>query len=332
MWLLNSFPGLYVVQTFLHSLIAILIIERAIKIWHINNPLSQFRYRIMTVVLPLFMLPVYQLINFERSSFAFREEEALFSMNRWLSLELWDFIPLSAVFLLVLGGTSVVFVFQEVIPVVRDIFERKRGNPLLTMSSGNEITEFVKRMSERLEIEPPPVIVIDDSNPFIYAAGSTNHTLFLTSGLIDLLDSEQLKSAIIHELAHIARMSNAAKWMIFMLRILMFFNPIVLLVFRRIVQDDEHICDDITVSLTNSPLVLASTLKVFYSSHSEFFSDPFGGVKELKEGVENYSHNLLLKERIARLEQPESYSDREFEWGKFLLTITVVGAVNYFVV
>jgi Zn-dependent protease with chaperone function len=331
-WLLNSPPGLYVVQTFLHSLIAILIIERAIKIWQIGNPLSQFRYRLMTVVLPLFMLPIYQLINPERSSFAFREEKAIFSMNRWLSLELWDVIPLSTVFLLVLGGTSVVFLFQEVIPVLRDLFARKREDPLLTVSSDGEVTEFVEEMSKKLEIEPPPVKVIDDSNPFIYASGSTNHTLFMTSGLIDILDTEQLHSAIIHELAHIARMSNAAKWMIFILRILMFFNPIALLVFRRIVQDDEHVCDDITVSLTNSPHVLASTLKVFYSSHSEVFSDPFVGVKTLKEGVKNYSHNLLLKERIARLEHPESYGDREFEWGKFLLTTGVVGMINYFIV
>ena len=253
-------------------------------------------------------------------------------MYRWLSLELWDLIPLSIIFMLLLGGTSVIFIIQEVIPVIRDLFARKNGNPLSAMPSGAEMTEFVKQMSGELGIEPPPVTVIEDSNPYIYAAGSTKHTLFITSGLIEVLDTEQLNSAVIHELAHIARMSNAAKWMIFILRVLMFFNPIVLLVFRRIVQDDEHICDDITVSLTKSPGVLASTLKVFYSSHSEFFSDPFGGVKELKEGVENYSHNLLLKERIARLEHTESYSDREFEWGKYLLTVGVVAVINYFVV
>jgi Zn-dependent protease with chaperone function len=286
----------------------------------------------MTLILPLFMLPVYQLINLERSSFAFREETALFSLNRWLSLELWGLIPLSSLFMLLLGITSVVFIIQEVIPVMRDLFERKTGNLLPGTSSEAEMTEYVKQISEMLGIEPPPVTVIEDSNPYIYASGSTKHTLYMTSGLIEVLDAEQVKSAVVHELAHIARMSNAAKWMIFILRVLMFYNPIVLLVFRRIVQDDEHICDDITVSLTKSPGVLASTLKVFYSSHSEFFSDPFGGVKELKEGVENYSHNLLLKERIARLEHSESYPDSKFEWGKYLVTVGMVAVINYFVV
>jgi len=40
----------------------------------------------------------------------------------------------------------------------------------------------------------------------------------------------------------------------------------------------------------------------------------------------------LLKERIARLESEKGYTDKEFEWGKFLLTIAVVAVINYFVV
>ena len=332
MWLLDSLLGIYVVQTFLHSLSAIVIIERAMQIWQIRNPLTQFRYRIMTLVLPVCMLPLYHLIDFGRSSFVFRQEKAIFSMDRWLSLEIWDLIPLTSVFMILLAVTSVVFFLQEVVPIVRDVLARKGDDFYSRLPSDPGVADLTKQMSEKLGIEPPPVTVLKDENPFIFTSGSRNHTLVLTSGLIEVLDREQLKSAIAHELAHIVRMSNATKWMIFLIRVLMFFNPIVLIVFRRIVQDDEHVCDDITASLTESPRVLASTLKVFYSSHSEFFSDAFGGVKALKEGAENYSHNLLLKERIARLESAEGYEDKEFEWGKFLLTIAAVAVVNYFVV
>jgi len=302
------------------------------KIWHINNPLTQFRYRIMTLVLPVFMLPLYQMINFSRGSFTFRQEKAIFSMDRWLSLEIWGLVPLTAVFMLILGATSFVFFLQEVVPIMRDLFARKGEDPYVSLSSDPGVDDLTRQMSAQLGIEPPPVTLLEDSNPFIVTSGSKNHALILTSGLLEVLDREQLKSAIAHELAHIARMSNATKWIVFVIRVLMFFNPIVLIVFRRIVQDDEHICDDITVSLTKSPRVLASTLKVFYASHSEFFSDAFVGVKALQEGVENHSHNLLLKERIARLESEKGYTDKEFEWGRFLLTITVVAVINYFVV
>jgi Zn-dependent protease with chaperone function len=286
----------------------------------------------MTLVLPACMLPLYQLINFERSSFSFRQDNAIFSMNTWLSMEIWDLVPLSTVFILLLTGTSFVFFLQEVIPVVKDVLARRENDFYNALSSDPEIDDLAKQLSEMLGIEPPPVAVVEDSHPLIFTSGTKKHTIVLTSGLIRLLDREQLKSAIAHELAHIARMSNATKWVIFLIRVLMFFNPIVLVVFRRIIQDDEHICDDITVSLTKGPRVLASTLKVFYSSHSDFFSAGLGGVNELKEGVENYSHNLLLKERIARLENWKGYEDKDFEWGKFVLTIAVVAVINYFVV
>jgi len=253
-------------------------------------------------------------------------------MDRWLSLEIWGLIPLTAVFTLLLALTSFVFFLQEVVPILRDAVARKREDPYVCLPADPVVDDLTRQMSGQLGIEPPPVTVLDDSNPFIVTSGSKNHALILTYGLLEVLDREQLKSAIAHELAHIARMSNATKWMVFVIRVMMFFNPIVLVVFRRIVQDDEHICDDITVSLTKSPRVLASTLKVFYASHSEFFSDAFVGVKALQEGVENYSHNLLLKERIARLESEKGYTDREFEWGRFLLTMAVVAVINYFVV
>jgi beta-lactamase regulating signal transducer with metallopeptidase domain len=223
------------------------------QIWQIQNPFTQFRYRIMTLVLPVCMLPLYHLINVGRSSFAFRQETAIFSMNKWLSLEIWDVIPLTSVFMLLLAGTSVVFFLQEVVPIMRDVFARKGDDLSASLSPDPWIEDLTKQMSEELEIEPPPVTVLEDSNPFIFTSGSKNHRLILTSGLIEVLDREQLKSALAHELAHIARMSNATKWMIFVIRALMFFNPIVLIVFRRIVQDDEHVCDDITVSLTKSP-------------------------------------------------------------------------------
>ena len=332
MWLTDSLPGIYVVQTFLHSLIAILVIERAMKIWHIHNPLTRFRYRIMALVLPVSMLPLYSLIDSGRSSFSFQQDKALFSMNKWLSLEILDLVPLRMVFMLVLAMTSFIFFLQEVLPVMRDVFARKSADLNSHFYSDPGIDDLVRQMSGKLGIETPPVSVLEDSNPFIFTTGARTHAIVLTSGLIELLDREQLKSAIAHELAHIARLSNVVKRMIFAIRVLMFFNPIALIVFRRIVQDDEHICDDLTVSVTKLPLVLASTLKVFYSSHSEFFSDAFGGVKAFQEGLENHSHNLLLKERIARLESEKGYTDKEFEWGKFLFVIIVVAVINYFVV
>ena len=323
---------MYVVQAFVHSFIAILIIERAIQIWDIKNPVTLFRYRLMTLILPILMFPVYTGINLNRNSLFFREEEALFNINRWLLVEIWDLITVHSLFIVFLTGTSIIFFIQEVVPIMKDTFFRRNENNNSFLSAAQEITAMVNSLSRDLGIEKPPVKIIDDATPVVLAAGSKNHTVILSTGLIKMLDKVQLHSAIAHELAHIARRSNAMTWAIFLLRVLMFFNPIALIVFRRIVQDDEHICDDITVSLTKQPLVLASTLKVFYSSSFGESPSFFGRLASIKEGIENYSHNLLLKERVARLESTEVAGDMDFEWGKFILTVGVIIIINYFVV
>lgn len=334
MWLLNSPIGSYLVQNIIHSFITILIIERAIRIWDIRNPLALFRYRLMTLILPISMFPLYSLVNQHRGSLQFREQTALFSMNRWLGLELWDMVPLRLLFLLILGSTAAVFFMQEIIPIVRD-YGRKD-----TIASGGQqlppdpaIDAMVTELSETLGIEKPPVSIIKDQGPVIVTTGSRNHSIIISSGLLNKLDTEQCRCALAHELAHIVRRSNATTWIVFIVRILMFFNPIALIVFRKIVQDDEHICDDITISLTQKPQVLASTLKVFYASPGESKQAPGGRIRAIKDEIWQHSHNLLLMERITRLEQnSDTAHNSSFKWGAFLVTISVIVIINYFVV
>ncbi len=334
MWLLNSPIGSYIGQNIIHSFITILIIERAIRIWEIKNPRALFRYRLMTLILPISMFPLYSIFNHHRGSLQFREQTALFNVNRWLQLELWDVVPLRAVFLLVLGSTAVVFFVQEIIPILKD-FGRKD-----TMNSDEQqlpadpaIDAMVTELSESLGIEKPPVSIMKDQAPMIYTTGAKNHSIIISSGLLKKLNAEQCRSALAHEFAHIVRRSNATTWIIFIVRILMFFNPIALIVFRKIVQDDEHICDDITISLTRQPEVLASALKVFYALPADRKQSLGGKMRAMKDEIRQHSHNLLLMERITRLEQPRDTADSaRFEWSSFLVTVSVIVLINYFVV
>lgn len=332
MWLLNSFIGSYIIQTVLHSLIAILMVERAIQIWEIRSSLALFRYRLMTLILPVMMIPVYSLFSPDRGAFLFREERALLNINRWLAVEIWDVIPVSSIFLFVLSVTAVVFLFQEVIPILRDVFAKRGGGEYCPLPPDEAIEAMVADLSRDLGIEKPSVVILDDENPVMLTSGSQHHTIILSSGMLRLLDKEQLHSAIAHEFAHILRRSNTTTWVIFLLRAMMFFNPIALVVFRRIIQDDEHICDDITVSVTKKPLALASALKIFYSSHHESAPSVVRNIANLREGIENYSHNLLLKERITRLETGIVSGDEGFAWGKFLITLSAICILNFFIV
>jgi len=147
-WLLDSLSGKYVVQTFMHSLIAILIIERAIQIWHIKNPLTQFRYRIMTLILPACMLPIYQLINFDRVPF-FSAGQCHIQHERMAFHGDMDLVPLSAIFML-LWQVLLLFFFCRKSSCFKDILARKGDDFYSTYSSDPEIDDLAKKLSQKL--------------------------------------------------------------------------------------------------------------------------------------------------------------------------------------
>lgn len=332
MWLLNTWYGTYVLQTFLHSFIGILVIERALQIWKVRNPVVQLRYRLMTIIMPVAMLPLYQIINTDRGSLIFRQEQAILNMHRWLTIDLWDVLPVRMIFIAILLITSAVFFVQEILPILRDMLARARERMPATGNPPPHLQALTERLSERLDIPAPPVSVVDDDTPFIFASGAQNHAVVVSSGLLRMFSEEQLEIAIAHELAHVSRRSNAVNWMIFLIRVLMFFNPIALIVFRRIVQDDEHICDDITVSLTGKPQMLADILKVFYRSYTELKPSVSGGISAMHEGFMDFGSSLLIKERITRLEEHHGGMGEPFSRIRFAATIGSIAALNYFVV
>jgi hypothetical protein len=108
----------------------------------------------------------------------------------------------------------------------------------------------------------------------------------------------------------------------------MFYNPVSLVEFRRIVHDDEFICDSITLSMTGDPQALVSALSFFYY-HPE---DLPGRLSQMKEQVESHSHNLLLDERIRNLTEGRYQNNTRFGWPQYLLTMSAILLIGYGVV
>ncbi len=114
----NTYPGMYITQSFCHSTIAFLIVERTIHIWKITDPFVRQRFRILIILAAVFSMPLYQIINPARGSIMFRQS-SLFDSKRWLYLELPGSVPLGMIFIIILFMTSLIFIFQELIPVLR---------------------------------------------------------------------------------------------------------------------------------------------------------------------------------------------------------------------
>lgn len=322
----NSFAGMYMAQSFCHAVIAAVVSDRAMKSWQVLDPLLRQRSRLAAILIPVVSFPLYQLINPGRSSPQFRLE-ALFDVNRWLVLEIWGFHPVGLLFLCLLAGTSLVFLFQEMLPVLGHTVTTRRPEQEGSM---REPGPFLANAAKALAMDPPGVFVLDDDEPLLFSTTGTDAVIYLSSGLERALTPDQLRAALAHELAHIARNRRPLLIAVFILRIVMFFNPVVLVKFRRAVRDEEKICDDIAVGLTKDREALAGALEKFLLRPEEPPGQDRAGLQAFTNSLEERSHYEHLQGRIARLRQ-EPFR-RGAGTAALVLSIAVIVVLNYFIV
>jgi hypothetical protein len=323
----NSYAGMYVAQSFCHSVIVAVIVDQALKAWKIEAPEVRQRFRLIAILFPIASFPLYQALNPDRSSALFRLR-SVFDVNRWLNLEIWGLFPVGLFFLILIGFTALVFFFQEMVPIISHMLEMRHpeheGSPLDT-------GPFLEQAARELAVQTPEVILIDDDEPHLFSTTGKAPAIFVSTAVTSALSSKQLDAALAHELAHIARSRRPLLIAAFLLRIIMFFNPVVLVKFRKAVTDEEKICDDIAVSLTHDPSTLAEALKTFYHKPAETQEPAPGKAAAADVSLEEYSHNLHLESRIKRLETGPT-DGRDQGTVPFILALLTAAVLNYFIV
>jgi Zn-dependent protease with chaperone function len=320
----NSWPGMYLAQSFLHSLIAAIIVDTSLMAWKIEDPLVRQRFRLLVIIVPIATFPLYQLISDERGSSLFRLE-ALFDVNRWLNLELWGTVPLGLLFLLLLTFSAIIFLVQELAPIVRH-----QGSETGFEAQPAPTGSAVDRALAVIPGELPPVLVLDDPEPVIFSSTGREPAVYVSQGLLETLTVPELRAALAHEIGHIRRSRRPAMVMIFLLRVLMFFNPVILMEFRRIVLEEEKICDDIAIAMTGDRNAMAGALRKLFEADTEHAAADTGGPQRLRERIEEHSHAMLIETRLTRLEEAQAPQAKDtVAFGIVLATIAVV---NYYVV
>ncbi|MBI5102157.1 MAG: M48 family metalloprotease [Nitrospirae bacterium] len=326
MTLVHTLIGSYVIQSVLHAFIALVIVELSFYVWEIRSHLSIFRFRMLTLALPAFMFPFYQLFFPERGSWHFRLNTALFDSQRWLDIRMLDMYPFALFLLLMLFAVSAVFIIQEILPIFRS---RVSGEDYRACEGYDErMDPLLDAICAAAGTEKPSFVVIDESFPVLFMQGVRNHTIIISNHVMDSLDDEQLSGALTHEIVHMMRGSSFRTQLIYLLRMIMFYNPVSLIEFRRIVHDEEFICDGITVGLTGKPAALIKALRAFYF-HPEEQPDM---MSQMRERIESHSHNLILDERIANIENINDNNSRGAGWLQFLMTSSAILITGYLVV
>ncbi len=327
--LFASLPGRYVTQAFIHSLVAAAVAEIAMKNWRVESSFIRQKFLLAVIVLPVFSFPAYQLANPARGSVYFRMG-AIFDSGRWLSLEVYGVIPFVAGLVVMFSLTALVFFFQELFPIVRHAFAARRadfGGAAVRAGDDPQILEAVGPLPG----EKPRILVLEDEDCIIFSTTGRKAAVYVSTGLLEYLTVEELRAALAHEFAHVARSRRPVLVTVFLLRSLMFFNPVALLEFRRSVQEDEMICDEMAATATGKPLVMAETLRKLYLEPETGEDGGSAPGPNAMGRMEDYSHRLNIEGRISRLEAAEERSSGA-SWFGFALTVLAVAAVNYYVV
>lgn len=324
----DTYLGGYVVQSVIHSIVTLVVVESSLRIWDVGDAKERFRYRLLVLVLPAIMYHLFQAVAPHRGSFYFIEDTAVFSSIGWLGLRLFSGFPMFLFgFFIVTSSVTLIMILQEIVPILKDLStvrHRPDGLP-----AGTVLDSMVAGLTSHVRIERPSVVVVDHDRPLLFTIGTRRHDIVISSFLLNTLNERQMKSALAHEIAHIIRRTNAVTLVVFLVRICMFFNPVSLLEFRKLIHDDEQICDDMTVALTRDPAALASVLRLF---SPEVPSSRKKTLTGLKERIELSSHNLLLSERIERLEKMDDTGYDSSGWFGYILTAASIVVLNYFIV
>jgi len=341
---INGYAGMYVVQCLAHSLIAAIVADSCIVAWDVKTPWRKQLVRMNVLVLPLLMYPAFEFINPGRSSF-FSRPWSLLDANRWLQMDLWEKLPVIIPVAIVLGLTSIVFLLQEFLPVLRHTVEsisaghEGAGGSRSGEQEQDDPTEEPDKYDIALETAldgisgpRPESYIIEDDDLVIFSSTGRKPAIYVSTGFIDAFDADELRAALAHEAGHIRRSRHPVLIALFVLRVVMFFNPVALLEFRKIVQEEERICDEIAVELTGGDTrPLASALARLMVHHSDDADQDGAGIGNALESIENYSHDMQMRNRIKRLLERRAGPDSA-GWLHYAAAVVTTVAICYFVV
>jgi Zn-dependent protease with chaperone function len=324
---LVTLPGRYLVESLWHSLTAVIVVESALRAWRFHQPVIQQRFRILVILLPVVAFPAYQLLDPTRGTMSSRIH-GLLNTDGWLYLEPVPGLPGYTFLFLLVAVTAAISAIQELVPIVRNL----RGSHVrrYRRHAARE-DEVIGNVLQGIPVTKPRIVRLDLDEPLIFSTTRAGATIYVSRGAQAALQHDELEAAIAHELAHIRRSRNATLVLLFLLRMMMFFNPVILVVFRKIVHAEEDICDDVAISWTRKPEALAAALQRLLEN--QFAPDEFhvDKLSDLRSALEEHSHKLHIVARIQRLRDEHCDREEGWQWVLAIAALTIV-VINYYVI
>lgn len=216
--------------------------------------------------------------------------------------------------LLLMIWLSGMAVFLISILVVNKRFSRSiRGQTLHHWFILAGLEEVIKKLNMKRDI--PLTFTPAVGTPSLF--GLFNPRILIPEALTDLFTREQLKFILVHELWHYKRKDILVNWLMQALLILHWFNPLIWYAFRKLREDQEQACDDLT-------------LRYFGPDNSKGYAGTLIRLLECCAGPLRMANltglsgsSSLLKRRLVNI---KNYPRRSFALTVFVLGIVILAS------
>lgn len=246
---------------------------------------------------------------------------ALLRVDRWAQTLFTASNPLRLVLSVLLAGTAVIFVVQELLPVLgrrRSIWAlAQRRDPRLDSSLARVRKGFAAQGMHRLRGRPPQARRLETLDPVAALYGFVRPTLLISRGLLEQLDDDQLDVVVAHELAHLIQGGNLGRLVVWVLRALQAPNPATLVLFRSFIEAQEAACDSIAARVTGRPATLAEVLLQLERGRGGPATVEANALRRARSEVLRRSDQAATRVRVRALldQAPAGATPRLAYWG-----------------
>ncbi len=249
-------------QAIFQTLVAALVVEALIRLWRIRDPQQRTGFRLLALGWPMIVVPAFFLLFPEREAEAFRDARALFAGRHWDDLSFLG-VGLYGWWVGLMAASGLGLFLLDLVPWARA--RHAQSPPWMARSpDARPAEEALARAAAAIGMEPPPLAWVDEGPPVLFCTGTRTPTVVISRSAVAMLDPEELRGALAHELAHLERRDPTLSWALMAARALMWFNPAVQVLVRAIARDAERIADERAGEATRDRLALASgLLKLF---------------------------------------------------------------------
>jgi Zn-dependent protease with chaperone function len=229
----------YAAQSMTHALVAALAIEALLRLWRARAPDDRLALRLVGLGQPLLVTPLLVLLVPQRAGEGFHEATALFASRHFAEVRFLGVSLLGGGVALAAALGTALFLMDALPLLVRG----RRALPLGAPAPA-PLVRALDDVAAAHRAARPGLHYVDARAPALFCAGVRRPVVVVSRGALELLDGEELRAALAHELGHLDRWDPALSWTLMGVRALLFFNPVAQVVARAVTRDAEWRADE----------------------------------------------------------------------------------------